>query len=209
MLMRSDLTLAEAIEEMAATHFVHTLNCRYAEPWRHYHDITHIAALKDNLLTAAADGVRIADGAAAIAFVLWHDSIYDPQAAHGRNEALSAQLCSYEFGTVGHPASVSRACEGILATIGHRPPDPDLCPDGHLLLDVDLAILGTEPGLFARYDAGIRSEYNHVPEEIYLTKRREVLTSFLRRDRLYLTDWAFDRWEESARANLEAAISAK
>lgn len=201
------LSVAEAIEAFADTHFVQSLNCRYAEPWRHYHAMEHPAAMKDNLILAVGDGVRIVDGATAIAFILWHDAIYDPQAVHGRNEALSAELCSYEFGTVGHPTSVGRACEAILATIGHRPPDLTVCPDIYILLDIDLAILGSDPATFSRYDAGIRAEYIHVPEEIYVAKRREVLTSFLKRDRLYLTDWACDRWEETARTNLEAAIT--
>lgn len=35
--------------------------------------------MKALLLQAEAEGVPIVDGAAAAAFVLWHDAVYDPQ----------------------------------------------------------------------------------------------------------------------------------
>lgn len=201
-MLPDDMSFADAMATMAVTSVGPVIHSRYGEPWRHYHDHLHLAELKSHLRAAEADGVRIHDGGAALAFVLWHDCVYDPQAAHGRNEALSAQLCDLEFGAIGHPTSVRRACEAILATIGHVPPATDVCPDGALLLDCDLAILGATPERFALYDMAIREEYAHVPEEFYRTKRREVLKLFLERDRLFVTDWAHARWDAQARANL-------
>lgn len=206
-MLSDNMTVPEAMEAVATSHLMQTLRTRHMEPWRHYHDWTHPTAMKTLVLEAANEGVRIVDGASVLAFIIWHDSIYDTHAANGRNEALSAQLCSYEFGTIGHPRSVGRACEGILATIGHRPCDINLCPDIRLKLDVDLAILGAEPVHFDRYDVGIRAEYAHVTEDLYREKRREVLEAFLSRDRLYLTDWGWERWEMQARENLGRAIA--
>jgi len=206
-MLPTNLTFAAAIAAFATTTVAPVIQSRYGEPWRHYHDELHIAEIKGHLQAAEADGVRIHDGAAAIAFVLWHDSIYDPQAVHGRNEALSSQLCSLEFGAIGHPTSVARACEAILATIGHTPPDPATCPDSALLLDCDLAILGAPPERFALYDIAIRQEYAHVPEDVYRTKRREVLLRFLQRERLFMTDWAHARWDAQARINLAQATA--
>jgi predicted metal-dependent HD superfamily phosphohydrolase len=190
--------------EMASLDVVRGVLARWREPWRHYHDELHLAELKDHMLTAERDGVRIVDGAAALGFVLWHDAIYDPQSAHGRNEQLSAQLCSTEFATIAHPVSVERACEAILATIGHRPCDLALSPDVELLLDCDLAILGADPARFAMYDAAIRAEYTHVPEDVWNERRPGVLRSFLERERLYVTDWAHARWDGRSRKNLSA-----
>lgn len=205
-MMDESLTFAQAMAEMAETNVAKAILSRYGEPWRRYHDMLHLTELKSHLLAAETEGLRITDGAAALAFVLWHDSVYDPQAAPGRNEALSAQLCDFEFGSIGHPTSVKRACEAILCTIGHQPPDPDRCPDGLLLLDCDLAILGSDPERFALYDASIREEYSFVPEATYREKRRGVLMRFLERDRIFLTDWGWERWEAKARANLKAVV---
>ena len=183
-----------------------SLEDRYAEPWRAYHNRLHITELQEHLLAAEQDAVIIQDGAAALAFVLWHDAIYDPMAPHGRNETLSAQLCSHEFGKIAGATSVLRAVDAIMATISHTLEGEGGNPDAPLLLDCDLAILGSDPERFAEYDAAIRAEYVLVPEDIYRTKRREVLTKFLERDRLYLTDWAYEQWEEQARENLRSAI---
>lgn len=206
-MLSDQMTLAEAMEEISILPVVKTLQCRHSEPWRHYHVWQHPTAMTQSLKEAISDGVRLIDGAAALAFILWHDAIYDPQASHGRNEALSAQLCSFEFGAIGHPNSINRACEAILATIGHVPPDSSICPDAEILLDCDLGILGAEQEHFDHYDACIRAEYYHVPEDIYAAKRKEILTSFLKRDRLYITEWAHEKWDEKARQNLERVIA--
>lgn len=194
--------VAAAFESLAADGLV---AARYREPWRHYHDWSHPLAMMRHLAAAEVDGVAIADPLAAAGFVLWHDAIYDPQAAAGRNERLSAALCEACF--VAQPECVSRAVAAILATIDHRVPDVAVCPDGALLLDVDLAILGAAETDFDRYDAQVALEYAHVPAEAYRAGRTAVLRRFLERDRLYLTYWGFARWEASARANLSRTIT--
>jgi len=207
--MTSDLTFAEAHRAFVHANETDGVLTRYSEPWRHYHDETHISEMGIHLHDAEREGVRIHDGAAACAFVLWHDAIYDPQAPHGRNETLSGYLCRAEFGRIGETLSVDRACTAILATIGHAlPRDIDSSPDAAILLDVDLAILGADPERFHEYDAGIRMEYGHVPGDIYGPKRRAILKGFLGRERIYLTDWAHERWDAQARSNLAEAIAA-
>jgi len=206
-MLGADLSFSEAMAEMATHDVVRGVLARWREPWRAYHDELHLSELKDHVLAAERDGVRLVDGAAALAFILWHDAIYDPQSTHGRNEQLSAQLCASEFATIAHPASVGRACEAILATIGHRAPTLETSPDAGLLLDCDLAILGSSPERFATYDAAIRVEYAHVPEEVWQARRPGVLRTFLERDRLYVTDWGSKRWEERARRNLATACA--
>lgn len=205
-MLRPDLSFTEAMTEMATLDVVRGVLARWREPWRAYHDELHLSELKDHVLAAERDGVPIVDGAAALGFILWHDAIYDPQSAHGRNEQLSAQLCSTEFATIAHPVSVGRAVEAILATIRHRAPARDLSPDAELLLDCDLAILGADPVRFAEYDVQIRMEYAHVPEDVWQARRPGVLRGFLERERLYVTDWAHQRWDETARSNLRGCI---
>ena len=92
--MNHDLSFAEAHQAFIYANETDGVLTRYSEPWRHYHDETHISEMGVQLHAAESEGVRIHDGAAACAFVLWHDAIYDPQAPHGRNETLSgASYC--------------------------------------------------------------------------------------------------------------------
>lgn len=183
------------------------LETRYREPWRHYHDWSHPLAMLRHLEAAGADGVPLADPAAATGFVLWHDAIYDPRATAGRNEQLSAALCALEMPALADERSVARAVVAIEATVSHKLPELRACPDAALLLDIDLAVLGADDAVFAAYDRGIAAEYGHVPAAEYRSGRRAVLARFLERDRIYFTDWARARWEQRARANLVRAIS--
>ena len=80
--------------------------------------------------------------------------------------------------------------------------------DARLLVDIDLAILGTEPARFAEYDAQVREEYGWVPGLIYRAKRREVLAGFLNRPAIFDTGWFRERFEVQARGNLVRAIRA-
>ncbi|WP_085810186.1 hypothetical protein [Sphingomonas sp. TZW2008] len=202
------MPIAALAAELCATPAGMAIRCRYDEPWRRYHGWSHPLAMIASLAAAEADGVAIADPVAAIGFILWHDSVYDPQAAAGRNEQLSAALCAAEFPGLANERSVARACAAIVATIDHRVPDGDDSPDAALLLDIDLAILGFEADTFDCYDAGIAAEYAHVVPDAYRTGRSGVLRRFLERERLFITQWAYDRWEARARDNLARCIAA-
>jgi len=52
------------------------------------------------------------------------------------------------------------------------------------LMDVDLSILGQAAEKFLKYEAQIRMEYEWVPENIFATKRAEILERFLARKRI-------------------------
>ena len=49
-------------------------------------------------------------------------------------------------------------------------------------------------------------EYEWVPEDIFATKRAEILDRFLTRKRIYSTEHFFGRYEERARVNLIASL---
>lgn len=201
-------SVASAALRILAAPIGAALRSRLGEPWRHYHTWTHVATLLKRLSEAEAEGVTIHDPDACAVFCLWHDAVYDPQAVHGRNEELSALLCLAEAGDLVSPSSLTAAVAAIRATAGHVAPDAVTCPDGALLLDIDLSILGAGQEDFAAYDIGIRLEYAHVPPEVYVPRRREVLGGFLRRERIFVTRWAHARWDAAARANLRAAADA-
>ncbi|KXZ45066.1 hypothetical protein GPECTOR_59g675 [Gonium pectorale] len=75
-----------------------------------------------------------------------------------------------------------------------------------MLLDADLAVLGSSPQQYSRYSNGISLEYASLygPYE-YAAGRSRVLRSFLARPQLFFTA-AGRRLEGQARANLEAEL---
>ena len=91
----------------------------------------------------------------------------------------------------------------MFATADHDAADVDAA----VLIDADLAILGAEPAAYAAYVHGVRHEYHHVPDDLWVPGRSAVLRSFLDRPAIYLTPcMAADR-ESRARANLAAELA--
>jgi len=76
-----------------------------------------------------------------------------------------------------------------------------------LLLDFDLAILGTSKVEYDIYAEQIRREYSHYTEEEYCRGRIAVLQRFLKRERLYFTDQYYEKYEATARRNIRGEIN--
>jgi predicted metal-dependent HD superfamily phosphohydrolase len=79
-------------------------------------------------------------------------------------------------------------------------------PDAALLVDIDLSILGANQARFFEYEEQIRNEYAWVPEDIFTSKRAEILERFLARDVIYRTPRFFASHEKQARVNLRASL---
>jgi len=183
------------------------LRRRYAEPHRAYHGQAHVDAMLDSL-----HSVRHAFAApeAAELAVWFHDAIYDPAASD--NEARSAALMLDQMTGLAHPAALQRAATMICATATHAVPPglaPDLVRDTALFLDLDLAVLGADPGPYDAYERGIAAEYGPVHGEArFRAGRLAFLQAMLARPRLFLTPEAHQRLDPPARANIARAIRA-
>lgn len=79
--------------------------------------------------------------------------------------------------------------------------------DEKLITDIDLAILGSEESRYQIFEKAVRKEYRRVPMFLYKKKRKEILTSFLERERIFDNELFFQEFEENARRNLESAIA--
>ncbi len=170
------------------------LSRRYGEPHRAYHTLGHIARC-----LAEWDEVRDrASSPAAAELAIWfHDVVCDPRA--GDNERRSADLASEVCRRAGLEALAGRV-EGIILDTRHQ--EPPATPDGALVADVDLAILGGPPGEFASYEASIRREYAWVSGEAYRKGRAEFLEKILSRRPLFRTEHLRAKYEEAARRNI-------
>jgi predicted metal-dependent HD superfamily phosphohydrolase len=173
----------------------------YSERQRHYHTLQH---LRECLLHFEAAS-SLAQRPAEVELALWfHDAVYDPQGSD--NEERSAQWARDSVLAAGCAAAVAdRVHALVMATKAHEGPADD--PDAALLLDVDLAILGSSAARFDEYERQIRAEYAHVPDEAFRERRAGVLGGFLQRPRIYLTPVFHDALEARARENLARSLS--
>jgi len=173
------------------------LVAHYGERHRAYHDLRHVTGCLHE-----ASAVRaLLTAPALVELALWyHDVIYDP--LRSDNEERSADFAVQELRLAPAPSETIRAL--ILATRHDSVPPT---PDAALVTDIDLSILGAPPAAFDAYDAAIRKEYGWVPAPLYRRKRRDVLQSFLDRQRIFSTDYFAERLEQSARANLARCIA--
>lgn len=187
-------TLAEPVFEALVT--------GYSADGRAYHNLTHIQQMLrhiDPIMHRAQDGT-------AVQLAIWfHDVVYEPAAAD--NEAQSAACARRvlaDWGLV--PKRLDRIAQMILATRLDSQATPDA--DTAMLLDADLATLGSHPDEYARYVRAIRQEFAFVPEADYRAGRTAVLAQFLTRPRIYLTSYFYERLERQARQNIRRELAA-
>ncbi|WP_203828911.1 HD domain-containing protein [Actinoplanes palleronii] len=191
-------TAADADLDSAANYLL----TRWTEPQRHYHDVSHLAAVLDVVdrfaeLAPHPDRVRLA---------AWlHDAVYDPKALGDANERDSAEFAEGLLVTLGAPDEVAADVARLVGlTAGHATEDGD--PDGELLCDADLAILAADDERYAAYTAAIRREYAHVPDGDFRAGRSRVLHELLKLPSIYRLEPIREAWEARAQANLTAEL---
>jgi predicted metal-dependent HD superfamily phosphohydrolase len=173
---------------------------RWAEPARVYHSLRH---LDDCLAQLDAAPAEAADRDLVETALWFHDAVYDPR--QGDNEGRSAELAREHLADLGVAAGRADAVARLVLLTRHRERPAD--PEGRLVCDIDLSILGRPAAEFDRYDREIREEYRWVPEAHYRRERVAVLRSFLAREPLYLTPHFQGRYERFARSNLARVIN--
>ena len=143
----------------------------YSEVQRHYHNIQHIVECLEHFHQIKT----YLDDPLSVELAIWfHDVIYNPQ-AHD-NEQQSADYMQQMLKNVLGAEQIAKIYAWILATKAHAlTADTDLA----YLLDIDLAILASDPMRFAEYERQIRQEYAWVEPSLYVQKRQQVLRHFL------------------------------
>jgi predicted metal-dependent HD superfamily phosphohydrolase len=189
-----------------------TLRGFYSEPERHYHTLQH---LEECLSEPEIDEGPIDDQAVKLA-IYYHDAvmIFSGEEQKYTNEELSAMLL------IDHAqiqwvdklnADINLAAKMIEMTAEHGQVRPKLLTEVHLMLDIDLAILGREEKRFDEYEAQIRREYAFVPDKVFYPARERILRSFLALSDgagIYVTKSLKERYEERARANIQRSLAA-
>lgn len=193
---------AFGLDEAAARPVFAALQDKYEEDGRYYHNTDHVRQVLDTV-----DGLApYAEEVPPVKVAAWfHDAVYEPGAAD--NEARSAHYLRQQLQPLSIPAAVlEEASRLILLTKEHEAETGD--GNGRVLLDADLAILGTAPGVYDRYARAIRHEFAHVPEEAYRRGRAGILRRFLQRESLYHTPPMRQEREAAARRNIRRELAA-
>jgi predicted metal-dependent HD superfamily phosphohydrolase len=167
----------------------------YGELGRYYHILDHIRQMLNCVDSIGSHACNLN----AVRLATWlHDVIYDSRASD--NEERSADYARRLCQNLSIPDGDQVALL-ILKTKSHEAGDD---PDAQVLLDADLSILGASEPAYRIYAEKIRQEYAWVPEPEYRSGRRQVLTKFLMRPRIF---HFLTHLEEPARHNITAEIA--
>ena len=154
---------------------------KHTQKGRYYHNLSHLHSM---LLLLDEYPEAIEHKKDVQLTIFFHDIIYD--ATKKGNEEKSARMAQKLLGE----QCTQLIQQFILSTKKHQPLNN--LHENAVLLDLDLAILG---GSLELYDA-----YTKL---LYKPGRKKVLQKFLERERLYFTDYFYEKYEQQARSNLK------
>jgi predicted metal-dependent HD superfamily phosphohydrolase len=166
---------------------------------RPYHNLDHVSQCLREFDRLA----KLAKDPHALESALWfHDAIYDSRA--NDNEERSAQLATDGLARMGVTGQFPLAVQSLILLTKHNRKPKGM--DQSIIIDVDLSILGQQPDVFDRYEAGVRKEYAWLSDDEFWPKRKTFLKNLLARDTLYHTDLCLEKYEAAARRNLQRSI---
>lgn len=203
--------IPKVIGEYASIDACEKLYSAYTEPWRTYHNKSHIVDMYTTFLAVVdeiypenelwKDGILL--------MIFYHDTWYKVGREHGLNEKKSAEWALKDCGSYLQVPYKHVLPQGIEATVTHTLDgvDPSFHREVGLLLDLDLKTLGSPLPVFQEITEVIWKEYKPVyTREEFDTGRAIWARTFLERPFIYHTEWFKERFESQARKNLEALL---
>lgn len=172
----------------------------YREPHRKYHTTRHLS----ECLALFEKNIDLAMLPGEVELALWfHDAVYNVRASD--NEAKSAEWAAEALTKAGvKPDHIHNIRGHIMATRHSTLPQGE---DQMLLVDIDLSILGAPRPRFVEYEAQVRAEYGWVPEFLFRSKRRDILTELIARNPIFNTPRLREQLENQAQENLAYSIA--
>lgn len=169
----------------------------YSGKSRHYHNLTHIAAMMESFETYRDK----LDKPNEILFsIFYHDYIY--KSSKKDNELKSAE---FALSILPENSSFDRQLvfDAICATQQHQ---YNSIEDINWLIDFDLKILARDWEDYRIYFEQIRKEYSIYPDFLYKPGRAKALKHFLENEFIFQTEEFRNLYEEKARMNIEKEI---
>ena len=163
---------------------------------RHYHTLKHLETLFKEFAPFMLDDEALC----VIGFtIFYHDSIYNVTSQN--NETQSAVLAKKRLLELGVSLGIiKQVVELILLTKTHPISQKKLY---NLFLDADLSILGSSAKRYKSYLQEIRKEYAIYDDKHYKKGRILVLEHFLKKEKLFQTDFFYEKYEKIAQKNIQ------
>ncbi|MDY7013311.1 MAG: hypothetical protein SVX43_06835 [Cyanobacteriota bacterium] len=150
--MWNDLANTRNFERGISDSILNNLLCRYTEPHRKYHNLSHIESMLGEFLQLKP---KLEEPDLVLIALYFHDAIYNTTSK--TNEEDSANLCAEQMTKLGFRRDeIKKVADMILATKSDRF-SPERNPN--LLVDIDRSILGSRLADYQSYAKGIRDEY--------------------------------------------------
>lgn len=186
-------------DERLAIQLWNEIEANYSNKKRHYHTLNHLESLLQQLFTIK---IQIKDWDTILFSLYYHDIIYNPLKTN--NEQKSAEFAENRMQLIGVPKIIIENCvRQILATKKHLLSADN---DTNIFIDADLSILGQPWNVYANYYTQVRNEYALYPDMIYKPGRKKVLLHFLQMERIFITDYFFERFEATSKENLHREL---
>lgn len=179
---------------------------KYNAKNRHYHNMKHIYNM---CMLWQKEKTNLKHPRAIFLAIIYHDIIYVTR--NNNNEEKSANYFLNKVSSMfGLDIESNNKVYNAIRATKHNDESKEIWKndkDIQLLLDFDLAILGTDNiDEYEWYRKGVRKEYRIFPNILYKPGRKKVLESFLQREKIYLTP-NFKHLEKKARKNLKQEIN--
>ena len=164
----------------------------HTTPTRHYHTDKHLKQIYQALPTIN----KLSEFA-----IFYHDIIYN--VSRNDNEEQSALLCEKRLKYLGVSTELrNQVTQLIRETKTHEASSIT----NALFLDADLAILGSTWDIYQIYLQNVRKEYEIYNDNVYNVGRKKVLKQFLGKERIYMSEYFYERYEQQARKNIEQEL---
>lgn len=176
------------------------LDIQYSEGHRHYHTGAHIFECITQVLRPEVQAM--CDNPHAVQMALWkHDIIYNVHVSD--NERQSANLMRSLLKLDGFSEEFLSLTDSLIMITCHDGVPQSI--DEKIVVDIDLSVLGGSPARYNRYVKDIRQEYSFVPDNIFYSRRLEVMQG-IAAGQVFHTP-LFAPQEEQAQANIEREIA--
>lgn len=170
----------------------------YSTSSRHYHNLTHIENILEELIPYKEEFIS---WDAIVFAIAYHDIIYNPTRTD--NEELSATIAMHRLHAIGFPDIPRELCrQFILATRDHKPGSKET----NLFIDGDLSILGKEENVYWEYTQNIRKECSAYSDEQFRQGRTEILTQWLAMPTIFKCSSFIEKYEHKARLNMQQEL---
>ncbi len=169
----------------------------YTSESRLYHNLDHLSKMMIELEGIKSEAKELDT---LLFSIYYHDIIYEVTNSDNEDNSaifLKDRLIPTRF------SQIDKCVYQIKQTKEHKKSEDN---DTNILLDLDLAILGSNADDYQQYYYNIRKEYSIYKDSEYRLGRKRVLNKMLDQNTIYKTDYFITKYEETARNNLSIEL---